>query len=882
MTEFTEQLQSTLGSSYSIVRELGGGGMSRVFLVRDESLGREIVVKVLSPELAHDLSVERFTREIKVAAALQEPHIVPVLSAGQMVGGLPYYTMPFVRGESLRQRIKEGPLPLAESLTILSDVARALAYAHRQGIVHRDIKPENILLSEGTAVVTDFGIAKALQDARPPASQATLTQTGTSLGSPMYIAPEQAAADPSTDQRADIYAWGVVAYELITGKHPFADKLSLQQMLAAHMSEMPAGIATIAPNLPRSIADLVMRCLSKDPALRPATGSEILSVLNDPSLPARETGDWQRSRRARSAIIATAVILLMIVAGVIWRTRSASAAETPLIAVLPFETEGAGGDSSFADGLGDAVTGKLASLAGLRVIDRKSVLSVAASRGTSAQQTGKSLGAQFVLRASVRWARGADGQPRIRVSPSLVRVSDGTTTWAGEPEIVSPADPFTIQASVAIRVAEALDVAMGTRDRTKLAMRATRDTGAFAAVIRGKHILDENTTASAFEYQKALREFERAYARDPMYADALGLAAMTLGQLAEFAGGKKLLDSSSVIADRALKIDPTQSDAIAAQAFQALATDRNADALSLIQRAIRENPSNVDLLVLEQTVMVMFFGDSAGAWEAVERVVPLAPASKRVLGQSFWTAMALRRFSDAANFLARERAIYSASPRAIFRAAKLAEKLGDSTGIARAVRELGARGGRLGAEDADLMRHGDAALQHELATGSLASFAPGSAGDSIQFYSAKAELFMTRGEYAHARALGDSGWVVAKRLAADANRPPPLHRLDVLGVAWYEALRGNRSAALVAIRLVGGNPITTRYPNSFEAAWATCLKAEVYGLLDDVEAMLPFARRCFTMPNGFPLAYLNESEFARHLNDPRVRAIGMGRMPRTN
>ena len=184
LTDLRDQLQRTLGTNFTIERELGGGGMSRVFVARDESLGRDVVVKVLSPELASGISVDRFTREIKVAAGLQEPHIVPVLSAGQTAEALPYYTMPFVRGESLRQRINKGPIPLEESLTILRDVALALAYAHRQGIVHRDIKPENILLSEGTAVVTDFGIAKALQAARTEATGGTLTQTGTSLGSP--------------------------------------------------------------------------------------------------------------------------------------------------------------------------------------------------------------------------------------------------------------------------------------------------------------------------------------------------------------------------------------------------------------------------------------------------------------------------------------------------------------------------------------------------------------------------------------------------------------------------------------------------------------------------------------------------------------------------
>jgi serine/threonine protein kinase len=230
LNDLLDQLQETFGSNYTMKRELRAGGMARVFVARDESLGRDVVVKVLPPELTYNFSAARFSREIKLAAALQEPHIVPVLTAGQTVGGLPYFTMPFVSGESLRVRILKGPVPLEESLAILRDVASALAYAHRQGIVHRDIKPENILLSEGTAVVTDFGIAKAVQAARKeaPGQPPQITQPGDFVGTPMYMSPEQAAADPATDQRADIYAWGVVAYELLSGKHPFAEKTSPQ------------------------------------------------------------------------------------------------------------------------------------------------------------------------------------------------------------------------------------------------------------------------------------------------------------------------------------------------------------------------------------------------------------------------------------------------------------------------------------------------------------------------------------------------------------------------------------------------------------------------------------------------------------------------------
>jgi len=871
LNDLFDQLQDTFGSNYTMKRELRAGGMARVFVARDETLGRDVVVKVLPPELTYNFSAARFAREIKLAAALQEPHIVPVLTAGQTVGGLPYFTMPFVRGESLRARILKGPVPLEESLSILHDVARALAYAHGQGIVHRDIKPENILLSEGTAVVTDFGIAKAVQAARtaaPPGGGAAITQPGDNVGTPAYMAPEQAAGDPATDQRADIYAWGVVAYELISGKHPFAEKTTPQAILTAQMSDTPPPITATNSRVPRSIADLVIRCLSKTAAMRPATGTELLTALNDPSTMRfpRINGDW---RRRRGALIASLVIVLMLVGGgAVWRARAASA-RPPLIAVLPFETEGPGADSSFADGLRDAVTGKLARLTGLSVIDRKSVLSLAASPGTSAQQAGKSLGADYVLRASVRWAKGADGQPRVRVSPALIRVSDGTTRWAGEPEIVSPADPFTIQASVATRVAEALDVVMVARERTTMARRATSDTGAFAAVIRGKRISEENRSSSYWEYEKALRYYESAYERDPDYADALGLAGQTLAAMS-YSGGRKLLDSASVLAQRALQIDPTQVNAVATLAFRGF--NRPAEALAILRRAVRENPSSIELLAYEQRALV-FVGDSAGAWDAVQRILPLAPASKSVLATCFNTALALRRYGDAADLVARARALDRAALGPIFDAATLAEKLGDRAGVGRAVRELRARGGRLGASDGELLRNGDSGLQNELATGSLASFAPGSALDSVNFYAEKAELFMASGDNARAWALADSAWRLEKRMADDPNQSTFVRRTQYEVLAWLAALRGDRPTALSMLRQAGESPTIAMYPNGVEAVQLSCTKAAVYGFLRDVDTMLPFAQRCFTKANGYPIAYMNDPEFARYRNDPRVRAF---------
>jgi len=277
--DYRGQLQSSLGTAYTLERELGGGGMSRVFLAEERALGRKVVVKVLAPELSAGVNADRFSLEIQLAARLQQAQIVPVLSAGE-VNGIQYYTMPFVEGESLRAKLaRDGALPIPQVVNVLRDVTRALAYAHEHGVVHRDIKPDNVLLSGGTAVVTDFGIAKAISAARAASTDTALTQLGTSVGTPAYISPEQAAGDPDIDHRADIYSLGCMAYELLTGEPPFAGRTP-QRTLAAHLTETPAHVESRRPDAPPALAALVMQCLAKDPAARPQSAAEITAALD--------------------------------------------------------------------------------------------------------------------------------------------------------------------------------------------------------------------------------------------------------------------------------------------------------------------------------------------------------------------------------------------------------------------------------------------------------------------------------------------------------------------------------------------------------------------------------------------------------------------------
>ena len=278
--ELRTRLQEALGSAYTLERELPRGGMSRVFAATENAFGRKVVIKVLSPELAATISAERFKREITLAARLQHPHIVPLLSAGEAGGSL-YYTMPLVDGELLRERMsRDRQLPIEDVARILEEVCAALAFAHEQGVVHRDIKPENIMFFHEQAVVMDFGIARALTASElldPGAIR--ITKAGVSLGTPAYVAPEQAAADANLDHRADLYALGVVAYEMLTGHPPFTGR-NPQAVFAAHASQAPTPVDQLRPDIPASLARIVMKCLAKRPEDRPNSAREIGRVVS--------------------------------------------------------------------------------------------------------------------------------------------------------------------------------------------------------------------------------------------------------------------------------------------------------------------------------------------------------------------------------------------------------------------------------------------------------------------------------------------------------------------------------------------------------------------------------------------------------------------------
>ena len=440
-----EQIRETLGPAFTVERELGGGGMSRVFVAYDQTLERRVVVKVLAPELMADVNAERFRREVLVIAGLQHPHIVPVLSAGEMAGR-PYLVMPFVEGESLRTRIvRGGPMRVIDAVGVLRDVARALAYAHERGIVHRDIKPDNILIHAGSAVVADFGVAKALDVARRTpglTAQGTLTAAGASLGTPGYMAPEQIAADPNADYRVDIYAFGVTAYEALSGKVPFHGRTP-SALLAAHLSEEPKPLAEVRPDTPPALASLVMRCLEKEPEKRPQNAQQILAALDDPAVlsgelgPATITGAAMAARtaaarRRRLGLAVGAVVAIAAAAATTLFVRSesgpASTSGAPVverpasIAVLPFVELGSDSGNVAAEAIATELTSALA---------RDGRVRVASGNTAVALQKQLSVG-QSVANAVTLYVEGVvqrEGS-RVRVDARMVSAADGFMVWA--------------------------------------------------------------------------------------------------------------------------------------------------------------------------------------------------------------------------------------------------------------------------------------------------------------------------------------------------------------------------------------------------------------------------------------------------------------------
>jgi serine/threonine-protein kinase len=479
----SERLAAALADRYTIQRELGSGGMATVYLARDLRHGRDVALKVLHAELAESLGRQRFLREIRLAAGLNHPHILPLHDSGE-AGGFLYFVMPVMKGLTLRDRLRqEGQLTIESAVRIATEVADALDYAHRQDVVHRDIKPENILLHEGHAVVADFGIGKAVAAAASEAT--TFTQVGVTVGTPAYMSPEQAAGDP-VDGRSDLFALGCVLYEMLTGEPAFSGP-TMQSLIASRFVHTPPGVSTIRAAVPRALSELVSRLLAKSPDERLVTGALVVEALRSGEVPVGAPRQPEAS-----------------------------------VAVLPFFNMSADPDNEyFSDGITDDVIVALTAVKGLKVAARTSSF---AFKGKNADlaTVGKTLGVRTVLQGSVRRAGN-----RVRVTSQLMNASEGTQIWSEryDRELV---DIFAIQDEIARGIVDQLRVRLGLEQAAApLVARPTDDLEAYQLYLRGREAAYLRTPASL---RRAIEYFRQALGRDPDYARAhLGLAEAYIG-----------------------------------------------------------------------------------------------------------------------------------------------------------------------------------------------------------------------------------------------------------------------------------------------------------------------------------------------------------------
>jgi serine/threonine-protein kinase len=592
VTDLLQTLQPSLGSRYTLIRELGRGGMATVLLAEEHHPRRQVAVKVFDPALSSVVGQERFLREVEISARLSHPHIVPIFASGE-AAGLLYYVMPYLTGESLRDRLeREGRLPVTEALAISAEVADALDYAHRQGVIHRDIKPENILLQAGHALVADFGVARAVLGAESD----RLTRSGAAVGTPLYMSPEQVGGAHELDGRTDVYSLACVLYETLAGAPPFAGP-TVEAVMMQQIGEAPPALRGRRPEVPDDVWRLVARGLAKAPADRWPTADSFAAALRGQTPEPRWLAGAARRWVLRGAGLGAGTVLLLVVAWLLAGRpglKGSAAAARPSVAVLYFDNLSRDtADAYLADGLTEETIAKLGQIQRLITTSRAAVHRFRGIADPTA--AARTLGVTHLVTGSVRRSTH-----RLRVTVEMVGSATGQREWGHEYE-GADGDVLALEDTVATAVAQAVVGALLPAERAALARRPTADPQAYDLFLKGNFDLAQRTAQSV---ARAMSEYAAATAADPRFDEALARGALTYEFFLDWGWpvpgipAESLLARGTRLADSALALDSTSSDVWMAQALLKSKSEPRSyrGVVAAFDRAIALDPGNAEAL----------------------------------------------------------------------------------------------------------------------------------------------------------------------------------------------------------------------------------------------------------------------------------------------
>ena len=850
MDDLASQLQHVVGARFAIERELGRGGMATVFLARDLRHERPVALKVLRPELSAWIGRDRFLREIRLTAGFDHPHIVPVLdSGGDDQGGMLWYTMPYVQGESLRARLaREAHLPPNMAIRLTGEIADALGYAHRRGVVHRDIKPENILLSEGHARVADFGIARVMQSADVGTA---LTETGLVVGTPAYMSPEQAAGG-AVDARSDVYALACVTYEMIAGRAPHTGPTPQAIIARRYREPYPVPDPSLQP-VPPSVELVLRRALAIEPNDRFATVAEYAQALDAAgrsrmtAAVASESGRRPVWRGWRVALpTAVAIALAAAVASAVHRSAppdTSTAAVGPIrIAVLPFTTLGDTSRSYVADGLADAVRGRLAALPALEVIAGSSTEPYRLSP-KPVRQIGRELAVPYVLVGKVRWI-GGSGHEEMQVSPELIQVASGATRWQDALRAGAATVP-ELPAEIARSVVSALELSVTAAARTTLHDTLTADPEAYDLFLRASDYLHRIRLRQAptTMFEPAMTMLRRAIAIDTNFAMAKVRLAGALRLSGALSGGdtSRYAEANSLLG-AVLAQHPAMAEAIEARGdLRQTQGDLDA-ALRLYQEAAALAPGSASIqgaLTFLQSTRLDSTALVTGA-----RAVALAPRDADMLQRViegislFRNADQLERYSDRLIDLDASRSS------GYFHKALARLWLADTAGATKVLR----RSERVSTGVPELVTWGYLLCGpsgwrrwHTLRLDDLAS---PDGHDTLYYYWGQGQIAGAERRAAAQQAYADS----LLRRAMRVKRTDPFYALALGQQSWSRAVLGQEAAA--RHDLAAAEAAFSRQSPAFQAFFQYVLAAG-YAAVGDTASAVASTRRLLTRPSPY-------------------------------